>query len=97
MTGCGVGEKQRLYVLDPIGNIRLCNFSSVSVGNILEQNFDEIISGEKAKSFISAHPEHCNGCKNLSVCQGGCKASADNCFGSPCMEDDWLRKYKRSS
>jgi radical SAM protein with 4Fe4S-binding SPASM domain len=94
MTGCGVAENQRLYLLDPVGNIRLCNFSSIDVGNILEQSFDEIISSEKAKDFISAHPIYCKGCSDLPRCQGGCKASADNSFGSPCMEDDWLRKYK---
>lgn len=96
MTGCGVGEKQRLYVLDSVGNIRLCNFSSINVGNIFEKSFDEIISGQKAKDFMAAHPKHCDGCKKLSVCQGGCKASADNCFGFPCVEDDWLRKYKKA-
>ena len=95
MTGCGIGPEQKLYVLDPIGNIRLCNFSSINVGNILENSFDEIISGRKAKEFILAHPPHCEGCKKLAVCQGGCKASADNCFGTPCAEDDWLKKYKK--
>ena len=95
MTGCGVGKKQRLYVLDPVGNIRLCNFSSVNVGNILKESFDKIITGQAAKDFISSYPVHCKRCKKLAVCQGGCKASADNCFGSPCMEDDWLKRYKR--
>ena len=95
MTGCGVEKNQRLYLLDPVGNIRLCNFSSVNIGNILDTSFKEIISSKKAEEFISAHPKHCDECSKLSRCQGGCKASADNCFGSPCMEDDWLKKYKK--
>ena len=94
MTGCGVGKNQKLYLLDPVGNIRLCNFSSINIGNILKKSFDEIVSSKKAKDFISAHPIYCEGCSDLIRCQGGCKASADNSFGSPYMEDDWLRKYK---
>lgn len=95
MTGCGVGKDQRLYVLDPVGNIRLCNFSSVNIGNILNNSFDEIINSTVALDYISAHPKLCDGCKKLPLCQGGCKASADNCFGSPCLPDDWLRRYQK--
>ncbi len=97
MTGCGIGLKQKLFTLDPIGNIRLCNFAASSIGNIRQQSFIQIMQSQLATDFISSHPSFCNGCDKLSTCQGGCKASADNCFGSPCQEDDWLQKFKKKS
>ncbi len=94
MTGCGVGENQSIYVVDMRGNIRLCSWSSTVVGNILESDFDDIIHSDTAKQFMAAHPDFCTGCDYLDRCQGGCKASADNCFGNACAEDAFLRKYK---
>ncbi len=96
MTSCGVGENQKLYVMDMTGNIRLCNFSSTIVGNILQNDFWDIVGGNKAKAFMTAHPQSCNGCDKLNVCQGGCKASAGNCYGDDCAEDAFLREYKDS-
>jgi len=97
MTGCGIGSKQKLFTLDPIGNIRLCSFARTSVGNIRQQSFSQIMQSKSVADFSSAHPSFCNGCGKLNICQGGCKASADNCFGSPCQEDDWLQKFKQQS
>lgn len=94
MTRCGVGEKQKMYVMDMSGNIRLCSFSSIRVGNLLKTPFKEILKTEKSRQFMQAHPSFCTQCSELKNCQGGCKASADNCYHDACAEDSFLRQYK---
>ena len=93
-TYCGVKKGQTVYLLDMLGNIRLCAFARTNVGNILTQSFDEIINSDKAHAYFEAVPKKCLGCDLIKLCQGGCKASADNCFLNPNQADDWLKKYK---
>lgn len=94
MTLCGVGSKQFIIHMDYLGNIRLCSFSPTIVGNIKNMTLREIFETEKAKDFIKAHPAFCDKCKLVKKCQGGCKASSDNCFGNPWLENPFLAKYK---
>ncbi|MBR6412159.1 MAG: radical SAM protein [Alphaproteobacteria bacterium] len=93
-TLCGVGFKQPFIAMDYIGNIRLCPFSPTIIGNIKDMTLSEMFQTEKAKNFIQAHPDFCTPCKLLKKCQGGCKASSDNCFGNPWLENPFLSKYK---
>lgn len=94
MTLCGVSSKQFIIHMDYLGNIRLCSFSPTIVGNIKNMTLREIFETEKAKDFIKAHPAFCDKCKLVKKCQGGCKASSDNCFGNPWLENPFLTKYK---
>ena len=91
---CVVSANQEILVMDYLGNIRLCSFSPTIVGNIKTMSIDEIFKTEVAQKFIQAHPDFCSPCKHLKRCQGGCKASSDNCFGDATRENPFLEKYK---
>lgn len=93
-TLCGVGPKQNILVMDYLGNIRLCSFAQTIVGNIKTMTLKEIFNSEKAKQFMSAHPDFCKPCKLVKKCQGGCKASSDNCFADATCENPFLSAYK---
>ncbi|MBE6446148.1 MAG: radical SAM protein [Alphaproteobacteria bacterium] len=93
-TLCGVGFHQSIIVLDYLGNVRLCPFSPTIVGNIKDMTLSQMFKTEAAKNFIQAHPKFCDKCKLVKKCQGGCKASSDNCFGNPWLENPFLAKYK---
>ncbi|MDY6407543.1 MAG: radical SAM protein [Pseudomonadota bacterium] len=93
-TLCGVGYNQPFITMDYLGNIRLCPFSPTIIGNIKDMTLDEMFQTKKAKDFIEAHPPFCKPCKLLKQCQGGCKASSDNCFGNAWLENPFLAKYK---
>lgn len=93
-TLCGVGTRQKIIIMDYLGNIRLCSFSPTIVGNIMQMTIPQIFKTEEAKNFIQAHPDFCTPCRLLKKCQGGCKASADNCFGNASLENPFLAKYK---
>lgn len=94
ICNCTVGYHQRGITMDYLGNIRLCAFAPTIVGNIKNMTLKEIFQTEKAKDFIKAHPAFCDKCKLVKKCQGGCKASSDNCFGNPWLENPFLEKYK---
>ncbi|OQA00102.1 MAG: Cyclic pyranopterin monophosphate synthase 1 [Bacteroidetes bacterium ADurb.Bin408] len=75
----GLGNKgcaacDGLLSVDAAGNILPCSSYNETVGNLLNNNFDEIWHEEKAvyyqtKSF--AYP-FCKSCEHFSVCQGAC-------------------------
>lgn len=93
-TLCGIGFKQNIIVMDYLGNIRLCSFSPTIIGNIKKMTLSQLFKTQQAKNFIDAHPDFCNPCKLVKKCQGGCKASADNCFGNAWAENPFLAQYK---
>ncbi len=93
-TGCGISLKQSIIVMDYAGNIRMCNFSPTIIGNILQTPLTQMFKTDIAKNFVKALPEFCQPCKYKNKCQGGCKASADNCFNDPYAENPFLSQYK---
>lgn len=93
-TLCGVGFKQNILVMDYLGNIRLCSFSPTIIGNVRDMSIDAMFHSDRAAQFIQAHPRFCDSCKIVKKCQGGCKASADNCFGDAARENPFLARYK---
>ncbi len=93
-TLCGIKLNQKILAMDYLGNIRLCPFSPTIIGNIKDMTLKEMFKTKEAQNFIQAHPEFCNSCKMLKKCQGGCKASSDNCFKNPWLENPFLAEYK---
>lgn len=94
ITLCGVSAKPHIIIMDYLGNIRLCSFSPTIVGNIKTMSIKEILKTKTAQDFINAYPDFCIPCKLLKKCQGGCKASSDNCFGDAKKENPFLARYK---
>jgi radical SAM protein with 4Fe4S-binding SPASM domain len=87
---CAAGTDRAYYTLDPQGNLRPCNHTTTVLGNLLEEPFYELIAPERISEFITAIPTFCNLCKLRDTCQGGCKASAEVCYGSLCAEEPFL-------
>ncbi|MBN1955869.1 MAG: radical SAM protein [Anaerolineae bacterium] len=88
---CAAGTDRAYYTLDPMGNVRLCNHTTTILGNLCEETFAEIIAAERMADFCAARPAYCAGCELELTCQGGCKASAQVCYGDLAGEDPFLR------
>jgi pyrroloquinoline quinone biosynthesis protein E len=89
---CAAGSQRAYYALDPLGNLRPCNHTDRILGNLFENSFAELISPERLGDFTCALPAHCSACERRQECQGGCKASAQVCYGSPWAEEPFLRQ-----
>ena len=93
---CGAGTERAYYALDPLGNIRPCNHSATILGNLLQEPFEDILAPERLKPFVGALPSACAACAEHALCQGGCKAAAQACYGSPGATEPFLRQSAMS-
>lgn len=90
---CDVGLNQ--LTIGPDGELRPCVCLGEKLGNILKDDFKEIWNKNKFLLDIRAMkfvPEKCRSCQYVSVCRGGCRASAQGYFGKlnamdPLMKD----------
>ena len=87
---CAAGGDRAYYTLDPLGNLRPCNHSPTILGNLFHQSFAELMATDRMAEFVGAIPPFCDPCSQRQVCQGGCRASAQVCYGSLTAEDPFL-------
>jgi radical SAM protein with 4Fe4S-binding SPASM domain len=87
---CAAGTDRAYYTLDSLGNLRPCNHTTTILGNLLEESFADLIAPERISKFVTAAPAFCNPCKLRQICQGGCKAAAQVCYGSLYSEEPFL-------
>jgi len=91
---CDAGLNQ--LIIGPDGELRPCVCLSERLGNILECDLKEVWSSNpflldiRAMKFV---PDKCKGCQYVSVCRGGCRASAQGYYGElnaidPLMKDE---------
>ena len=79
---CDVGLNQ--ITIGPDGELRPCVCLGEHLGNILKEDFKKIWNSNpylldlRAMKFV---PERCRDCQYVSVCRGGCRASAQGYFG----------------
>jgi radical SAM protein with 4Fe4S-binding SPASM domain len=74
---CDAGLNQ--LVIGPYGDIRPCVCLSDKVGNIFKDDLKEIWKNNKLLlnlRELEYSPKACKKCKYLSICRGGCRASA---------------------
>ncbi len=81
MTGCSAGVNW--VTLDPTGRVRVCNHSPTILGDLREQDFEEIWETPILKEFRDGKmiPKECNGCDMIGKCRGGCRAVAETLYG----------------
>lgn len=79
--GCSVGSSSPNLVIDVLGNVRSCNLSTGVLGNLVRQDWDEIMSSDYPRRFVNTVPDICRGCAHERSCQGGCKESGFATFG----------------
>jgi radical SAM protein with 4Fe4S-binding SPASM domain len=89
---CAAGTERAYYTIDPLGNVRPCNHSTTILGNLLTESFGDILAPGRIAPFVNARPDHCAPCDQRAVCQGGCKASAQVCYGALTEPDPFLRQ-----
>lgn len=71
-VGCSAGEAA--IVIDPWGNIKPCLHSDLLCGNILQQDFQTIWTGNALRAWRETLNPICATCPLLSTCGGGCRA-----------------------
>lgn len=79
---CSTGSSSPNLVIDVLGNVRSCNLSTGVLGNLLRQDWHEIMASEYPRHFTRSVPEICRGCAYERSCQGGCKESGFATFGA---------------
>jgi len=81
---CPLGGEDSYFTVDPLGNLRVCNHSSVILGNLLENSFWDLYQHPYIDQFRTEIPDSCQDCSAAirDICQGGCKAAGAECFGS---------------
>lgn len=94
---CAAGTSRAYYTVDAVGNVRMCNHSQIIIGNILEKPFNKFAHNKIARDFMKAYPAFCSDCSIVKDCQGGCKAAAEVCYGSPYKEDPFLKLNKEKA
>jgi radical SAM protein with 4Fe4S-binding SPASM domain len=91
---CAAGTDRAYYTLDPLGNLRPCNHTPTTLGNLLEEPFADLIAPERMAPFVEAVPRFCAPCALRDTCQGGCKAAAQVCYGSLTAEEPFLHRNR---
>lgn len=94
LANCGAGTS--LLAINPDGEIRICNQSNISYGNILKRNIldiwkDKSLNEFRDKSWVTPP---CKNCFLFDVCLAGCKVDNSQ-RGNYCV-DYAVRGYKKS-
>ncbi|RXK88396.1 radical SAM protein [Chlorobaculum sp. 24CR] len=80
---CPLAGSHSAFVIDPCGNVRICEHSPKILGNIKRDSFREMYHHPYAQDFRSVLPVECIDCPDefLHLCRGGCKAAAAQSCG----------------
>jgi radical SAM protein with 4Fe4S-binding SPASM domain len=87
---CAAGSSRAYYTLDTEGNVRPCNHTPTILGNAWNKPFTDVIAPTHLCDFMAAVPGFCAPCALRDECQGGCKASAQVCYGDLAAEEPFL-------
>jgi len=87
---CPHGGQNSYFAIDPAGNVRPCNHSSLILGNLHNQIITEIIKSKSCIDYFKGCPEECKGCKMENECQGGCRAASEVYFHNLKKQDPFV-------
>jgi radical SAM protein with 4Fe4S-binding SPASM domain len=90
---CPLAGEDSYFTVDPGGNLRICNHSPVILGNINRDSFADIYYGHPhVRAFHDTWPEECADCdpELKEMCRGGCKAAAEQCYGTLARVDPFV-------
>ncbi|WP_290140564.1 radical SAM/SPASM domain-containing protein [uncultured Dubosiella sp.] len=78
LSSCGAGTD--FCAVTPDGNLRICNQSKVVMGNILDENIEDIWRTQAIQEYRDLNwvDSPCKECRLLSECIGGCRVD-ENC------------------
>lgn len=89
ISNCG-DVKSKIYVYPDFTVYPCTCLTDFPIGNLAEQNLEEIIHSENAQKFLKYKVKKnssCASCKYLSYCNGGCIGMSWNYFGQLGMGD----------
>ncbi len=87
---CNTTLNQRPITINHKGDVRFCNHSPKTIGNIFEEKLSDILSSEKNISNYSTIPAFCSKCPYLNICKGGCRAASEQLYGDFSLVDPIL-------
>lgn len=81
---CPRGGEESYYTVDSAGNLKICNHSSVILGDFKTRRFCDLIKHPYVTEFKETLPNECIDCEHelKSICLGGCRAASEVCYGS---------------
>ncbi|MCU0519075.1 MAG: radical SAM protein [Anaerolineae bacterium] len=88
---CAAGSGRAYPTFDAAGNVRPCNHAPTMLGNVWEEPLADILAPERIAGFAAATPTFCTPCTLKDECQGGCKASAQVCYGDLSVPEPFLQ------
>ncbi len=91
---CSLAGEQSTLIIDPAGNFRVCEHSSVVLGNIRRDSVRDIYEHHAyVKAFRTTWPAECADCDNAlkESCRGGCKAAAEQAYGTFARVEPFVR------
>jgi radical SAM protein with 4Fe4S-binding SPASM domain len=71
---CPAGDTH--CTVSPTGEVRLCNHSPYSVGNILQTPVEQMWHSDAIEWWRKQIPPMCQQCAAFDLCRGGCRANA---------------------
>ena len=90
---CPQAGPDSYFTVDPSGNIRICNHSPTILGNIKHDDFGDIYRHHPyVAAFRETWPAECKDCapELKAQCGGGCKAAAEQCYGTLARVDPFV-------
>ncbi len=90
---CPLAGEGSYFTVDPSGNVRICNHSGVILGNLKTDRFTDIYYNHPyVRAFRETWPAECESCEPelKAICCGGCKAAAEQCYGSLAKVDPFV-------
>lgn len=91
---CPLAGEQSTLIVDPAGNLRICEHSPVVLGNVRRDSVRDIYERHPyVEAFRTTWPQECAGCDNTlkESCRGGCKAAAEQAYGTLARVDPFVR------
>jgi len=73
--GCSAGITY--CAIDPWGNMRPCDHSPTTVGNLLERGVTELWRSRAMRNWRNRVPSSCKKCSKITFCPGGCRSLAE--------------------
>lgn len=79
---CSTDISKRPLTINYRGEVRFCNHSPRILGNIYDDHLATIVTRANDDGYFATKPERCAGCTLWERCRGGCRAAAEQLYGT---------------
>lgn len=94
---CSLAGEHATPIIDPAGNIRICEHSPTILGHIERDSIRDILTAHPyVHAFRTTWPRECAHCDHplRDLCQGGCRAAAEQAYGTLTRADPFVRRRR---